>query len=70
MPSIRAGVVGRSGLPQLSALDLEKNISVPEAAAIKGVSLWTFKRHFGHLIHKLSPGRKAVKLRRLLEDEA
>jgi hypothetical protein len=70
MSTIRAGVTGRSGLPTLSALDLEKNISVREAAALKGVSYWTFKRHYSHLINKPSPNRETVKLRTLLEDEA
>jgi hypothetical protein len=70
MPSIRPEVTGRSGLPELSALDLEKSISVPEAAAIKGISPWTFERHYGHLIRKPSPRRKTVKLRSLLQEDA
>ena len=66
---------GRSGLstiklPELSALELEKHVSVPEAAAIKGISSDTFKRHYLHLIRKQSPRRNTVKLRDLLSEAA
>jgi hypothetical protein len=54
-------------LPKLSALDLERHVSVPEAAALKGISPDTFKRHYSHLIEKTSPRRNTVKLRKLLE---
>jgi hypothetical protein len=53
----------------LSALELEKHVSVPEAARIMGVSPDTFKRHFKHLIRKPTPRRCTVKLRDLLADE-
>jgi hypothetical protein len=56
-------------LAQFSALELERRISVPEAAKLKGVSPDTFKRHYGHLIDKTSPRRNTVKLRKLLEEE-
>jgi hypothetical protein len=56
-------------LPELSALDLEKHVSVPEAAGIKGISPDTFKRHYAHLIRKQSPRRNTVKLRDLLTSE-
>jgi hypothetical protein len=69
MAIIRGEVTGRK-LPELSALELEKSISVPEAAAIKGVSPWTFKRHYSHLIRKVSPRREVVKLRALLQEDA
>jgi hypothetical protein len=75
MSIIRPEVTGRSGLsaiklPELSALELEKHVSVPEAAAIKGISPDTFKRHYSHLIHKQSPRRNTVKLRNLLSETA
>jgi hypothetical protein len=69
MSIILGQVTGRK-LPELSALELEKNISVPEAAAIKGVSRWTFKRYYAHLIRKASPRRETVKLRDLLTEDA
>ena len=56
-------------LPELTALDLEKHVSVPEAAKIKNISTDTFKRHYPHLIRKVSPRRDAVKLRDLLSEE-
>ena len=67
MTSIRPEVTGHK-LPELSALELEKNISVPEAAGIKGISPDTFKRHYSHLIRKQSPRRYTVKLRDLLQE--
>jgi hypothetical protein len=69
MAFIHAGVTGRK-LPELSALELEKRVSVPEAAAIKGFSPWTFKRYYAHLIRKVSPRRETVKLRDLLQEES
>jgi hypothetical protein len=69
MATIHSGVTGRK-LPELSALELEKHVSVPEAAAIKGVSPWTFKRHYSHLIKRVSPRRHAVKIRDLLREDA
>jgi hypothetical protein len=59
-----------SGRPELSALDLERHISVPEAAAHKGVSEDTFQRHYGYLIRKVSPRRRVVKVRELLNSDA
>jgi hypothetical protein len=56
-------------LPSLSALELEKHVSVPEAAKIKGISPDTFKRHYAHLIRKVSPLRNTVKLRDLVSEE-
>jgi hypothetical protein len=55
-------------LPQLSALDLEKHVSVPEAAEFKNISVDSFRRHYRHLIRKVSPRRDAVKLRDLLQE--
>jgi hypothetical protein len=56
-------------LPTLSALDLERHISVPEAAKFKNLSPDTFKRHFAHLIRKPSPRRSTVKIRDLVADD-
>jgi len=51
-------------------IELERHVSVPEAARIKGISPDTFKRHYSHLIRKPSPRRCTVKLRDLLADDA
>jgi hypothetical protein len=51
-------------------IELEKHVSVPEAARIKGISPDTFKRHYPHLIRRPSPRRCTVKLRDLLADDA
>jgi len=69
MSTIRSEVTGRK-LPELSALDLEKRVSVPKAAEILGISVDTFKRHYQHLIRKVSPRRENVKLRDLLTEDA
>jgi len=37
-------------LPQLTALELEKFVTVPKAADIRGVSVDTFRRRFRHII--------------------
>lgn len=54
--------------PGLSALELERRISVPEAAKLKGVSPDTFRRHYAHLIEKISPRRNAVKIRHVIAE--
>ena len=80
MDTIRPEVTGRhtgidrgpslnDALPKLTALDLERHISVKEAARIKGISPDTFKRHYAHLIQKTSPRRNTVKVRALLETD-
>jgi len=57
-------------LPRLAAIDLERHVSTHEAAKILGISVWTFKRHYAHLIRKMSPRGEAVKLRDLLQEDA
>jgi hypothetical protein len=77
MSTIRPEVTGRSPgaaaaesmLPSLTALE-ERHISVLEAARLKGVSQDTFRRHYPHLIRKVSPRRNTVKLRDLLREES
>jgi hypothetical protein len=55
---------------QLS-LNLERGriIPVPQAAEIMGVSADTFRRHYGHLIRKLSPRRNGVRLGDVIDAE-
>jgi len=43
-------------------LALKRKISVKEAAALNGISEDSFRRHYSHLIKKVSPGRGAVEL--------
>ena len=76
MSFIRPEVTGRRAGSSSAAseaaswIELEKHVSVPEAARIKGISPDTFKRHYSHLIRKPSPRRCTVKLRDLLSDES
>jgi hypothetical protein len=45
----------------------QRRISVAQAAELKGVSEDTFRRHFGHLIQKTTPGRATVRLADVLD---
>jgi hypothetical protein len=49
-------------IPGLTPLELRRKISVQEAAEMNSLSLDTFKRHYSHLIRKISPRRDAVEL--------
>jgi hypothetical protein len=51
----------------LSPLELRRKIAVREAAELNGVSEATFRRHYGHLIRKISARRDVVELRDALE---
>jgi hypothetical protein len=55
-------------LPELTALDLEKHVSVSAAADIKNLSVWTFRKTYPHLIRRVSARRSAVKLRDLVQE--
>jgi hypothetical protein len=44
-----------------------RRISVQQAARLKGVSEDTFRRHFGHLIEKITPRRTVVRLGDVLD---
>jgi hypothetical protein len=57
-----------SELPALTALELERHVTVDEAAAIKGIHVETFEKAYGHLIKKVSPRCRRVKLRDLLTE--
>jgi hypothetical protein len=69
---IRAEITGRklgTTLPKLTALELERHISVAQAAEFKNISEDTFKRRFAHLIRKQGLRRSTVKIRDLIEDD-
>jgi hypothetical protein len=46
----------------LSALERRKKIKVRDAAALNDLSEASFRRHFQHLIRKITPRRDAVEL--------
>jgi hypothetical protein len=58
----------KPAMPELSALELEKSVTVDEAAELKGISRDTFERNYGHLIRKPSARRRTVKLRDVLNE--
>jgi hypothetical protein len=43
-------------------LERRRKINVREAAALNDLSEATFRRHYGHLIRKITPRRDAVEL--------
>jgi hypothetical protein len=45
-----------------TAIDLERKISVLEAATLNNLSVDTFYRHHRHLIKQISPRRSVVRL--------
>jgi hypothetical protein len=58
----------KAAAPGLSELELERRVSVSEAARLKGISHDTFERHYGHLIEKVSPRRRVVKIRHAIAE--
>ena len=49
-------------LSDLSPLDLRQKINVRAAAALNDLSEASFRRHYPHLIRKITPRRDAVEL--------
>jgi hypothetical protein len=47
---------------ELTPLERRKKIKVKEAAALNDLSEASFRRHYGHLIRKITPRRDAVEL--------
>jgi len=52
-------------LPTLSAIELEQHVTVERAAKILGVHAETFETAYPHLIRRVSPRCRRVKLRDL-----
>jgi hypothetical protein len=50
----------------LSAIELEKIVTLAEAAELAGLSEDGLRRHHSHLIRRLSPRRVGMKLRDVL----
>lgn len=49
-------------LASLSPIERKRKISVQEAAALNDIHESTFRRHYSHLIRKISPRRDVVEL--------
>jgi hypothetical protein len=49
-------------LAEMSPSERRRKINVREAAALNDLSEATFRRHYGHLIRKITPRRDAVEL--------
>jgi hypothetical protein len=48
---------------KLTAVELRRKISVAEAARLNGISVDSFRRHYGHLIKRITKQRVGVVLR-------
>jgi hypothetical protein len=55
-------------LPVLSALELEQHVKLERAAEILGIHVETFEATYPHLIRRVSPRCRRVKLRDLLQN--
>jgi hypothetical protein len=52
----------KTTLADLSPLERRRKIKVKEAAALNDLSEASFRRHYHHLIRKITPRRDAVEL--------
>ena len=50
-------------LPTPTAFDLDQMLDLKETAALVGLSPDSIKRHYRHLIRRLSPGRVGIRMR-------
>ena len=57
-------------LPVLSAIELEQYVKLERAAEILGIHIETFEATYPHLIRRVSPRCRRVKLRDLLSEQA
>jgi hypothetical protein len=64
------GARGPPQLPVLSAIELEQHVTVERAAEILGIHVETFEATYPHLIRRVSPRCRRVKLRHLLKEDA
>jgi hypothetical protein len=53
-------------LPTPTAFDLDQMLDLQEAAALVGLSRDSLKRHYPHLIRRLTPGRVGIRVRDVL----
>jgi hypothetical protein len=47
----------------LTPIELERQVPLAEAARLTDLTVKTLERHYRHLIRRLSPRRRAMKLR-------
>jgi hypothetical protein len=60
--SVSSGHYLRARAPP-EGLELERMLTMPEVSELTGLSPDSIKRHYGHLIRRISPRRVAIKLR-------
>jgi hypothetical protein len=58
----RFGSERDTAISKLTALELEQGIPLPAAAKLNDVHAVTFEKAFPHLVRKIGPRRKIVKL--------
>jgi hypothetical protein len=66
-PQLQKADVLSEPLPTLTAIELEQFISVNRAAKILGIHIETFEATHSHLIRRVSPRCRRVKLRDVLQ---
>jgi hypothetical protein len=49
-------------IAELTPLELRRKIRVKKAAELNDIDEQTFRRHYGHLIRKITPNRDVVEL--------
>ena len=55
--------LGLGHIPLKRDLELERLVSLAEASDLTGLSIDSLRRHYSHLIRRLSPRRLGIKLR-------
>ena len=60
-PVTRSVLAG--GLFSPTALELDRTLPISEVAVLVGLSQHTLRRHYRHLIRRLTPGRVGIRLR-------
>jgi hypothetical protein len=68
MSSTAVGRYSRRTVTLPPELERHRRVSVPVAAALKGISEDSFRRHFAHLIERTTPRRDTVRLSKVIED--
>ena len=58
-----------SPLPMLTAIELEQHVTLERAAQMLGIHVETFEATYPHLIRRVSPRCRRVKLRDLLSEQ-
>ena len=59
-----------AALPTLTALELEQYVTLERAAELFGIHIETFEATYPHLIKRVSPRCRRVRLRELISEQS